>query len=458
MNGDFMITYNVFTKNKAEDVLLLQNEWFYENNTFGFISDTIDNIKNYPSEYFYLAENENKIIGYITAEIICDNEYNVFPPKSKYLCINDLYVSKNHRNCGIGEKLLSMIEEKAAASGIKNILISSSAKDAESVRRFYTRNGYGIWTTLYYKRTDWDVKTYNLEELNGYRYVVIFARYKNKWLYSKHKERDTWETAGGHIEIGETPLEAAKRELYEETGALKFDITAAFDYSVYSNSDFSNGQVFFAQIHELGDIPDYETQMCEVMTFDAIPDKITYEKILPCLYNRIQDWLNVQMNRDELWDIYDINRNLTGRTQKRGDPFKDGDYHLVVHVWVVNIKNEFLITRRAPNKGYPYMWECTGGSALSGDESITAAIREVYEETGLKLNKENGSCIMTLSRNNDFCDVWLFYQDFNISDVVLQENETIDAKWASKDEIFRMIDKNEFIPFHYINELFDKIL
>ncbi|WP_350445893.1 NUDIX domain-containing protein [Anaeromonas frigoriresistens] len=56
------------------------------------------------------------------------------------------------------------------------------------------------------------------------------SRYNEKWLLCKHKKRDTWETAGGHIEIGETPLDDAKRKLFEETGAISSDIQPIFDY------------------------------------------------------------------------------------------------------------------------------------------------------------------------------------------------------------------------------------
>ena len=156
----------------------------------------------------------------------------------------------------------------------------------------------------------------------------------------------------------------------------------------------------------------------------------------------------------ELWDIYDTKRNLTGRVHKRGDPMKKGDYHIVVHVWIVNSKGEFLITKRTPNKEDPNMWECTGGSAVTGDDSITAAIREVKEETGLDIIPENGECVMTLKRENNFCDVWLFRQDFDIKDVVFQENETCGAMWANENVIYEMIKSREFMAFNYIENLF----
>jgi len=129
------------------------------------------------------------------------------------------------------------------------------------------------------------VQTADLDTLKSFTFVVIFARYKDKWLYCRAKEREVFETAGGHIEPGETPLEAAKRELYEETGALAFDIEPAFDYSVKSSAGYSTGQVFFAKIHELGEIPDYE--MAEVRLFDTIPDRMRFPQILPVIYEKM---------------------------------------------------------------------------------------------------------------------------------------------------------------------------
>ncbi|MCI8718641.1 MAG: NUDIX domain-containing protein [Lachnospiraceae bacterium] len=87
-------------------------------------------------------------------------------------------------------------------------------------------------------------------------------------------------------------------------------------------------------------------------------------------------------NQTELWDLYDKNRIPTGKTHKRGEPMKEEDYHMVVHVCIFNSKNELLIQQRQPFKeGWPNMWDLTvGGSATSGDTSQSAAEREVFEE------------------------------------------------------------------------------
>lgn len=142
---------------------------------------------------------------------------------------------------------------------------------------------------MFYKRSDWDIHTYELGYLRYYRFVVILAKYKNKWLYSHHKDRNTWETAGGHIEIDETALEAAKRELYEETGAIKFEIRPMFDYSIHTQDDFSNGQVYFADITELGYMSGFE--MREVGLFDTVPEKLTYPKIMQAVFIKLAEMI-----------------------------------------------------------------------------------------------------------------------------------------------------------------------
>jgi len=291
------------------------------------------------------------------------------------------------------------------------------------------------------------VKTAELDSLGNYAFVVIICRYQNKWLYCRPKDSDYFCNAGGHIEAGETPLVAAERELYEETGALKYDIKPVFDYSVERTEGYSTGQVFLAYIYELGELPGFE--IAETRLFVALPEKMRFPEIMPVLYKRMQIWLNLHSAKDEIWDVYDSERNLTGRTHRRIDPLPEGDYHLVVFVWLRNSKGEYLISKRAPNKGYPNMWENTGGSAVAGDDSLSAAVREIKEELGLNVNPENGKLIKTSIREDSFFDVWLFQKDFDLEDVVLQENETVDAKYATLDEIKCMIERGKFIPVHH---------
>src|SRR5699024_1147895 len=111
-----------------------------------------------------------------------------------------------------------------------------------------------------------------------YKYVVVLSEYEGRHVLVRQHHCTTWEAPGGKIDGGETPLEAARRELYEETGALEADLTPLVDYTASDDSSSANGVVFLAIIHSLGDLPAYE--MAELRTFDEIPTNLTYPDIM----------------------------------------------------------------------------------------------------------------------------------------------------------------------------------
>lgn len=123
------------------------------------------------------------------------------------------------------------------------------------------------------------------------RFAVIVSRYNDKWVYCKHKERNTWEIAGGHIEAGEAPLTAAKRELHEETGATVFDIKPICIYSVVRDTE-SYGLLCYAKINYLGELPDSEIE--KVGFFDNEPESLTYPHIQPKLFEKVLSVVNIE--------------------------------------------------------------------------------------------------------------------------------------------------------------------
>lgn len=161
----------------------------------------------------------------------------------------------------------------------------------------------------------------------------------------------------------------------------------------------------------------------------------------------------------EVWDVYDVNRNKTDKIAVRGNPLGEGEYHLVVHVCIFNSKDEMLIQQRQSFKsGWPNMWDITaGGSAVSGDDTKSAAEREVLEELGIKVDLQRIRPKLTINFADGFDDIYLVDQDVDLNDLKLQYEEVQNARWASKDEILRMIENKEFIPYFpsYIALLFE---
>ena len=116
-------------------------------------------------------------------------------------------------------------------------------------------------------------KIYPFDTIKNYRFVVVCSYYQGKYLLSRHKKRDTWETQGGHIEAGETPLAAAQRELFEESGVSDASFYPLCDYYGYDAFGHANGAVFLAIIHQLASLP--ESEMAEARLFDQLPDHLT---------------------------------------------------------------------------------------------------------------------------------------------------------------------------------------
>lgn len=151
----------------------------------------------------------------------------------------------------------------------------------------------------------------------------------------------------------------------------------------------------------------------------------------------------------ELWDVYDMNRAKTGQTAVRGEGLPEGGYHIVVHVCVLGSDGRMLIQQRQPFKhGFPDMWDVScGGSALAGETSAQAAMREAYEEIGLKLDLNGVRPHYSVSFDEGFDDWYVVKSDPDITKLKLQYEEVQAVKWAAEDEIFSMMDGGAFIPY-----------
>lgn len=140
-----------------------------------------------------------------------------------------------------------------------------------------------------------EVKFYDTVDDSLLKFAVIISQSNGKWVFCKHKERDTYEVPGGHREVGEEILETAKRELQEETGAVKFEIKPIGVYSVIGKTRVNNtgeesfGLLCFAEITEFAGKLESEIEKVEFM--DELPENWTYPLIQPKL---IEKYLQIE--------------------------------------------------------------------------------------------------------------------------------------------------------------------
>ncbi len=159
----------------------------------------------------------------------------------------------------------------------------------------------------------------------------------------------------------------------------------------------------------------------------------------------------------ERWDLLDENGNLTGKTMVRGATMRAGQYHLVVHIWIVDSCGRILLQRRAPTRRLmPGAWAATGGSAIAGEDSETAARRELQEELGIVTAAGEMQLVERLRRRNAFTDIWLLKRDIADEELHLQREEVAETRWVSEQALRVMIVKGDF--HNYGRPYFDTVM
>ncbi|HEX2946933.1 MAG TPA: GNAT family N-acetyltransferase [Clostridia bacterium] len=132
---------------------------------------------------------------------------------------------------------------------------------------------------------------YGFEEIDNdkLKFAVVCASLKGRWIFGRHRERSTWETPGGHREPNEDIAEAAKRELYEESGAVGCTLEPVCIYSVTFDGKTDYGALFYADVKEIGPLP--ESEIGEVRLFKKLPAELTYPEIFSVLFRKVADYL-----------------------------------------------------------------------------------------------------------------------------------------------------------------------
>lgn len=142
-------------------------------------------------------------------------------------------------------------------------------------------------------------------------------------------------------------------------------------------------------------------------------------------------------------DIYDENRQPTGRIHRRGSSWRPGEYGLVVCVWVYDGKGKVLLTKRAKGKSFAGTWENSGGAAKAGETSRQAIARELFEETGIKADESEFQLLCQDKEGHAIYDFYALKRQVKLEDIVLLPGETDDVRWATFNEVHAMIRRRQ---------------
>lgn len=156
----------------------------------------------------------------------------------------------------------------------------------------------------------------------------------------------------------------------------------------------------------------------------------------------------------ELWDLYTEDRRPAGRDHVRGEPLPPGCYHLVVHVWIRSPGGKYLISQRAADRPtHPLLWECVGGSVLKGEDSLSAALREVKEEVGVELDPRRGGLVFSKTRKveegircSDILDAYLFEYGGPIALEKASTREVAQAAWLTAEQVRELYRAGLLVP------------
>lgn len=161
----------------------------------------------------------------------------------------------------------------------------------------------------------------------------------------------------------------------------------------------------------------------------------------------------------ERWDILNSKGESTGKKAVRGKTVLNmGEYHLVVHIWIQSDDGRFLIQRRSDSKKLmPGEWAATGGAAVAGEDSFTAASRELAEELGIRSTEDTLRFVKRIKRRNSFVDIWKIKTNVPVENLRLQKSEVADVRWVTREHLTEMIKKGEFHDYgkYYWSVVFD---
>lgn len=148
----------------------------------------------------------------------------------------------------------------------------------------------------------------------------------------------------------------------------------------------------------------------------------------------------------EYFDVLDGKRNFMNKVLPRGTKLNLGEFNQGCEVYIILHNNSILITQRCELKSHPLMWEVPGGCTVSGETTLDTAVREINEEVGLNIDRNQFKLIGTEMYKSQFVDIYMVKLDkINIADLKLQPEEVKQAKVVSFAKLEEMIKNNQIV-------------
>ena len=148
----------------------------------------------------------------------------------------------------------------------------------------------------------------------------------------------------------------------------------------------------------------------------------------------------------EAIDLYDRNKNKLNKTFVRGkDRLNNGEYYLLEQVWIVNKNNKILLTQRNDNKSFGGFWGPTTGHVKTKESDVSGALRELKEELGVIIKQEELVYKKYIIVDNKIIDIWILNKDINLDEIVMKQDEVVNAKYVSLCEFKKMLINGDII-------------
>jgi len=132
------------TEDDIPAIAELQKQWHHEDITWGLIPDTRERLREYVHGYCYVAQLQDRLVGFATAQLLPEARLAALPAGKPWLELMDLYVVPSLRSRGIGGRLLESLLDRAKAAGIECFKLWSATKDVSRIVSFYERYGFAM--------------------------------------------------------------------------------------------------------------------------------------------------------------------------------------------------------------------------------------------------------------------------------------------------------------------------